>query len=237
MHTSRRVQKMRTKAEVVKFLDSQVGKKVNTKCGPYNGQCVSLIKALFEYLGVPNPYKARGNAKDAGDTYLREGIAKKGAGELTVAVRRTGGWGYGHIWLDVKGKANYEQNGAKALKTTKNTRPLNQAQQLLNLDQWLKPEPKKSNNDIAKEVIAGKWGNGAERKRRLQAAGYNYSVIQGIVNKLVGGGGTSKTYTVQPGDYLILIGRKTRKDWRQIAKLNNLRSPYTIRPGQKLKLP
>ena len=32
----------------------------------------------------------------------------------------------------------------------------------------------KSNNVIAQEVLAGKWGNGDERKRRLEAAGYNY---------------------------------------------------------------
>ena len=45
----------------------------------------------------------------------------------------------------------------------------------------------KSNEEIAKEVINGKWGNGAERKRRLKAAGYNYSAVQKIVNKLVKG--------------------------------------------------
>ena len=43
----------------------------------------------------------------------------------------------------------------------------------------------KSNEEIAKEVLAGKWGNGAERKRRLTQAGYNYTDIQAIVNRLV----------------------------------------------------
>ena len=43
------------------------------------------------------------------------------------------------------------------------------------------PKPiKKSNETIAKEVIAGKWGNGTDRKNRLTSAGYNYSVIQKI---------------------------------------------------------
>ena len=47
------------------------------------------------------------------------------------------------------------------------------------------PKPtKKSNEEIAKEVIAGKWGNGAARKAKLKAAGYNPSVIQAMVNKL-----------------------------------------------------
>lgn len=42
---------------------------------------------------------------------------------------------------------------------------------------------KKSNQEIADEVIVGKWGNGAERKRRLTEAGYNYGAIQTIVNE------------------------------------------------------
>lgn len=44
---------------------------------------------------------------------------------------------------------------------------------------------KKSNAQIAKEVIQGKWGNGAERKKRLKAAGYNYSAVQKEVNRLL----------------------------------------------------
>ena len=42
---------------------------------------------------------------------------------------------------------------------------------------------KKSNEVIANEVIQGKWGNGTERKSRLQAAGYDYNAIQTIVNR------------------------------------------------------
>jgi|GEM_PF-3953769 len=39
---------------------------------------------------------------------------------------------------------------------------------------------------IAKEVIAGKWGNGDERKEKLTAAGYDYATIQAKVNELMG---------------------------------------------------
>lgn len=42
---------------------------------------------------------------------------------------------------------------------------------------------KKSNETIADEVIKGLWGNGAERKTKLQAAGYDYNEIQAIVNR------------------------------------------------------
>lgn len=45
-------------------------------------------------------------------------------------------------------------------------------------------EPKKSIEEVAKEVIAGKWGNGEERKARLQNAGYDYFAVQKKVNEL-----------------------------------------------------
>lgn len=44
---------------------------------------------------------------------------------------------------------------------------------------------KKSVTEIAKEVIAGKWGNGATRKKRLTAAGYDYAAVQAKVNALL----------------------------------------------------
>ncbi len=43
---------------------------------------------------------------------------------------------------------------------------------------------KKSNEEIAKEVTMGLWGNGSERKQRLADAGYDYKTIQAIVNEL-----------------------------------------------------
>ena len=46
---------------------------------------------------------------------------------------------------------------------------------------------KKSVDELAKEVIAGKWGAGEERKKKLTAAGYNYSAVQNRVNELLSG--------------------------------------------------
>jgi hypothetical protein len=43
----------------------------------------------------------------------------------------------------------------------------------------------KSNYEIAKEVLDAKWGNGAERRERITAAGYNYEAVQSIVNAIV----------------------------------------------------
>lgn len=47
------------------------------------------------------------------------------------------------------------------------------------------PEPQKSIDEIAQEVIDGQWGNGEERKLRLEAAGYNYNEVQGTVNAML----------------------------------------------------
>lgn len=46
-------------------------------------------------------------------------------------------------------------------------------------------QKKKTELEIAKEVLQGKWGNGATRKKKLTDAGYNYSAIQKLVNKKI----------------------------------------------------
>lgn len=44
---------------------------------------------------------------------------------------------------------------------------------------------KKSVDEIAREVIRGKWGNGVDRKNRLTNAGYDYNAVQKRVNALM----------------------------------------------------
>lgn len=46
----------------------------------------------------------------------------------------------------------------------------------------------------------------------------------------------SGTYTVQSGETLSGIGSKLGIDWRKIAEENGIHAPYTIYPGQVLKL-
>lgn len=43
----------------------------------------------------------------------------------------------------------------------------------------------KSVDELAREVLQGKWGNGAERRQRLEAAGYDYAAVQKKVNQLI----------------------------------------------------
>ncbi len=44
----------------------------------------------------------------------------------------------------------------------------------------------KTTDTLAYEVIQGDWGNGEERKERLEAAGYDYDAVQQKVNEILG---------------------------------------------------
>ncbi|MFL2124077.1 N-acetylmuramoyl-L-alanine amidase [Marinilactibacillus psychrotolerans] len=52
---------------------------------------------------------------------------------------------------------------------------------------------KKSIKTIAQEVIDGKWGNGSDREKRLNKAGYNADKVQAKVNQLLSGGNPTKS--------------------------------------------
>ena len=107
-----------------------------------------------------------------------------------------------------------------------------------NIDEGVvNPEPpKKSNEEIAQEVMDGKWGVGNDRKNRLEAVGYDYNAIQDIVNSKYDNTPSYSTYTVVSGDTLSGIGAKLGVNWKDIASLNGIGSPYTIYPGQVLKI-
>ena len=98
-------------------------------------------------------------------------------------------------------------------------------------------ETKKSNEEIAEEVKAGKWDNGETRRKLLEAAGYDYEAIQKLVNQSYEVQPSNSTYTVVSGDTLSEIGQKLGVKWRDIANANGISSPYTIYVGQKLIIP
>ena len=81
-----------------------------------------------------------------------------------------GQWGNGQDRFNKLAAAGYDGNAVQ-----------NRVNEILGASS--KPvSSKKSNETIANEVIAGKWGNGADRKNKLTAAGYDYNAIQKIVN-------------------------------------------------------
>ena len=62
----------------------------------------------------------------------------------------------------------------------------NEVQKRVNEIVYSQKKPaKKSVDTVAREVIAGKWGNGAIRKIRLKAAGYDPAEVQKKVNQLL----------------------------------------------------
>ncbi len=113
---------MKTKKEVIDFLESKVGGGVKCIGNPaLDSQCVTLIKSLMDFLGVKDPYKARGHAETVITAYLSEGIADKGIGFLSVFSNENMGASYGHIWCNAGDGDGvfYESNGAKPLIVTR----------------------------------------------------------------------------------------------------------------------
>ena len=103
----------------------------------------------------------------------------------------------------------------------------------------IKPNPtpkpnKKTNEEIADEVIAGKWGNGEDRKNRLEAAGYDYDAVQDIVNNKLGE--TRIYYRVQSGDTLSGIAYKFGVSVKELVDLNNIKNPNLIYAGETLRI-
>lgn len=45
------------------------------------------------------------------------------------------------------------------------------------------------------------------------------------------------SYTVQKGDTLFNVSQKFNMDWSTLAVLNNLKSPFVLKPGQVINIP
>ena len=113
--------------------------------------------------------------------------------------------------------------------------------------------PTKTIDAVAKEVINGKWGNGADRKANLEKAGYNYSEVQAKVNEILKGKTSSstttsksestyETYTIKAGDTLSKIARQfygvsNSTNIQKIANANKISNPNIIRTGVTIKIP
>lgn len=101
------------------------------------------------------------------------------------------------------------------------------------------PAPTKSVDELAREVIEGKWGNGEDRRNRLTQAGYNYSEVQAIVNRILNGGSSrpsAEYYTVKSGDTLSGIAARYGTTVKQLVAWNNISNPNLIYPGQKFRV-
>lgn len=95
-------------------------------------------------------------------------------------------------------------------------------------------DTKKTNEEIANEIIKGLWGNGNERKQRIVDAGYNYQEIQTIVNNKLKS--TENIYIVKKDDNLTKIAKRYGTTVNNLVKLNNIADPNKIYVGQRLKI-
>lgn len=90
----------------------------------------------------------------------------------------------------------------------------------------------KSIEELAKEVIAGKYGNGEERKQKL---GNLYNEVQKRVNEILRGNTQKEEiYIVKKGDCLCNIAKKFNTTVEKIAHDNNITNVDLIYVGQKL---
>ena len=90
----------------------------------------------------------------------------------------------------------------------------------------------KNIDEIARDVISGKYGNGNERKNKL---GNLYEEVQKRVNEILKNNVSQETiYIVKKGDTLSGIAQKYKTTYQKIASDNNIKNPNLIFPGQKL---
>lgn len=150
---------------------------------------------------------------------------------------------YGHIGIvaaipkkGVTITVQSQNQGAILTKVTKVNYSLDSFLGAFRYKDWFKaPAKKKSVDDIAREVIAGKWGNGDARKKNLEKAGYNYGIIQARVNELCKKQTQSaKTYTVKRGDTLSAIAARCKTTVAKLVKDNAIKNANLIYPGQRL---
>lgn len=89
--------------------------------------------------------------------------------------------------------------------------------------------PKKTLDEVAAEVVAGKWGNGQDRTDRLSNAGYDPKVVQNRVNQLLFTGGATNTpyqIMITAPALNVRVGPSTSE--KVVKTLVNDKNVYTI---------
>jgi N-acetylmuramoyl-L-alanine amidase CwlA len=151
--------------------------------------------------------------------------AQKNAAELTAKLLKDYGWGIDKV------KKHQDFNGKHCPHRTLDDYGWDY---FLNLVKgYMEPKvTKKSIDTIAKEVIAGKWGNGDARKKALAKAGYDYAKVQARVNELTALANKPKTY--KKGDKVTLKSTPLYKDSATNKATKNISGTYYIYDGEKI---
>lgn len=185
--------------------------KVTTKC---ECDCSSLVAVCVNAAGI----------KVSKDIYT---------GNELSALKATGGF---TVLTDSKyiSKADYLKRGDILLGSGHTAVVLSDGSKASASTKPAESKPvKKTVAELAKEVLAGKWGNGEDRKARLTAAGYDYKAVQDAVNETQN---KPVYHTVQAGETLSYIASKYKTTYTAIANLNGIKNPNLIYAGQKLRI-
>jgi hypothetical protein len=187
-------------AAIVKGAGYRLGidalKKVSTAC--YTGNLRAALKAAgFEVL-TESKYLTSDAYLFAGDillndnahvaTNLTTGSKASGTSAPSKSINEVakevinGKWGNGSDRTNRLAAAGYD---AKAVQNEVNR-----------ISKGNATTPSKSINEVAKEVINGKWGNGSDRTNRLAAAGYDAKAVQNEVNRISKGNATTPSKSI-----------------------------------------
>lgn len=132
-----------------------------------------LWQELQGYTGVMNVLQHAGSVREVSDVILLQYECPADRSEA-VKVKRAS---YGQKYYESYAKNEPAPTPAPA--------PVPQPPSPKPNDSPDSPSPKKSVDEIAREVIQGLWGNGDERRQRLTAAGYSYEEVRTRVNELL----------------------------------------------------
>ena len=238
--------------------DDSHGYDQNNRMGP-NYDCSGLVITSYEHAGVP--------VKAAGATYtgnMYKAFLKCGFIDVTKDINLKTGAGlepgdvllkpYSHVVMFVdtnkivhasinekgttKGGKSGDQTGKEICVRTYYNKPWTYVLR------YVGDAPSKSINELAKEVIDGKWGNGADRKKRITGAGYDYELVRKEVNRMLNAQAntltTTTVHTVKKGDTLSKLAKKYNTKVSTIivdnkAKYPKITASYIV-IGWKLKV-
>lgn len=93
------------------------------------------------------------------------------------------------------------------------------------------------NEEVAGEVIQGKYGNGEERRKKLCDMEYDPDAVQREVNRqLSQNEAPAEYYVVQEDDTLSEIAKRFATTYLELAAWNGIADPNMIYVGQKIRI-
>lgn len=186
------------------YSDVRKKKAIPAQCGKKTHDCAGLIKGYMWSAGPDSPAVYRADQDWGADTMYSRATVK---GPIKTIPERPGllVWRSGHIGVYAGNGKVIEAKGfdwgvvESNLKGSTFTHWLEYS--LITYEAKSSAEPLKpmtpaidATEMIARQVIAGQWGNGTERKDSLEKAGYDYATVQAKVNEILHGlGGSGKT--------------------------------------------